>query len=346
MEENKWKIRKTAAGILDKAKDAAEKTKEKVMKTIDQTEDGEFDKEDVKVLADAVEAGAKKAASAVKDAAKESKAQLASIIDQKMEAAERERLRPIFEDDLDDANFSMTKLIRLTEMDKAHAESDLCKGSIGFESVFKDYRVLNVYFDSINSWGISFYPDTNSEIYYVDPSDRNLYISLDDYFTYLKMARINELQKIAQDLGARHFKVTFKEEKKSFSSKKASGKVRMSAQKQGGEVSVDHSDEALAFERIEVAAEMDCVGHDPFEPKLVYLRNDPSISNLIELRMNKNVMTKQKITVHLMNTSGIKVKDAAKIDAAISGLKINGGMSVSSEVQAEARRALEYEIEF
>ena len=62
--------------------------------------------------------------------------------------------------------------------------------------------------------------------------------------------------------------------------------------------------------------------------------------------MNKNVMTKQKITVHLMNTSGIKVKDAAKIDAAISGLKINGGMSVSSEVQAEARRALEYEIEF
>ena len=31
-------------------------------------------------------------------------------------------------------------------------------------------------------------------------------------FLYLKIARIRELQKIVQDLGAKHFRVTYKEE--------------------------------------------------------------------------------------------------------------------------------------
>ena len=41
--------------------------------------------------------------------------------------------------------------------------------------------------------------------------------SLDVFGLYLKMIRINELQRAAQDLGAKHFKVTYKEERTSFS---------------------------------------------------------------------------------------------------------------------------------
>lgn len=70
-----------------------------------------------------------------------------------------------------------------------------------------------------------FYPDSGDEFYYIDPSERNRYISLDEYFSYLKVARINELQKIAQDLGAKHFKVTYKEEQTSFSEKKMQAKA-------------------------------------------------------------------------------------------------------------------------
>ena len=33
---------------------------------------------------------------------------------------------------------------------------------------------------------ILFYPDCDSECYYVDPGDRDEYISLDEYFSYLK----------------------------------------------------------------------------------------------------------------------------------------------------------------
>ena len=41
----------------------------------------------------------------------------------------------------------------------------------------------------------------DSEIYYVDPTDRDQYISIEKYFNYLKIQRISELQKIAQSLG-------------------------------------------------------------------------------------------------------------------------------------------------
>ena len=47
-----------------------------------------------------------------------------------------------------------------------------------------------------------------------------------------------------------------------------------------------------------------------------------------------------------LQASGIKMKDAAKIDAALSSMKYSGGLSVSSEVQTESRRYFEYEIDF
>ncbi len=57
------------------------------------------------------------------------------------------------------------------------------------------------------------------------PTDRDNYISLDEYFNYLRIVRINELQRAAQSLGAKHFKVTYKEEQTSSSENK--GKLQM-----------------------------------------------------------------------------------------------------------------------
>lgn len=69
-------------------------------------------------------------------------------------------------------------------------------------------------------YGLSFYPNSEGEFYYVDPINKDNYIALDEYFNYLKQVRISELQKIAQDLGAKYFRVTYKEEKSSFTEKK------------------------------------------------------------------------------------------------------------------------------
>lgn len=320
---------KGAAALWNRAKDA-------IVKVADQNDDGTFDMKDVSAIAESIGDAAKSTATAVMTSAEEKRREL-----------ERKALQPIFPDDLDSADFLLPKLVRITEIDKKHAESDVCKGSIGFTADQKDVRIITIFKDQVDNFGLTFYPDTDCELYYVDPSDRDKYIALDDYFSYLKIARVNELQKIAQDLGAKHFRVTYKEQKTTFSGNEV--KVKGNAKVAGESASVDaeHDLASTAVSTVEVAAEMDCPGHAPVEPKLYYLQREPSIQTLIALRMDEtSPITHQKYTLKLSNSSGIKEKDAVKIDAALKAMKIAGNTTVTSEVRNESRRFFEYEIDF
>jgi len=202
-----------------------------------------------------------------------------------------------------------------------------------------DYAMTHMGFDSSHA--------VPCELYYVDPSDRDKYIALDDYFGYLKEARVNELQKIAQELGAKHFRVTYKEQKTTFSGNTVKGKASAKYAGESGTMDAERDLAATAVATVEIAAEMDCPGHAPNEPKLYYLQREPSIQNLIALRMDKDSpLTHQKYTLKLSNSSGIKEKDALKIDAALKSMKIAGNTTVTSEVRNESRRFFEYEIDF
>lgn len=98
---------------------------------------------------------------------------------------------------------------------------------------------------------------------------------------------------------------------------------------------------------VEVAVEMQCLGHDPMEPKFCYLQRKTSIQTLISLRMDKNsLMMHRKYTLKLNNSSGIKEKDAVRIEAALKAMKISGNTTVTSKVRNESRRFFEYEIDF
>ena len=206
----------------------------------------------------------------------------------------------------------------------------------------KGFRMVNIFQDSVDAFGLSFYPDCGSEFYYVDPSDREYYIALDDYFGYLKLTRINELQKLAQDLGAKHFRVTYKEEKTAFSEKKTKANVKAI-----GMVGVEHDYNAKKYSTVEVAAEMTFPGHVPVNPMVKYLKHDPSVKTLISMRMNETApLLHQKFMLKLSNSSGIKESEAIKIDAVLKGMKCAGNATVVSEVQNESRRYLEYEIDF
>ena len=178
----------------------------------------------------------------------------------------------------------------------------------------------------------------------MDPSNRDGYIALDEYFSYLKQVRISELQKIAQDLGAKYFRVTYKEEKTSFSEKKVNKKVTA---KPITSVDVEQNYEDKKYSAVEIAAEMECAGHTPVKPKLKYMKYDPNINGLVEMRMNEHTpLLHQKYMLKLSNSSGLKESEAAKIDAVLKGMKCTGNATVVSEVQNESRRYLEYEIDF
>ena len=334
---------KKKLGFLDKAKKS-------LVKALDKNDDGEFDLKDVSIVAGTIGSAAKKAAGAVKTSVKEGSEQLNQKIEQNKREAELKALAPIFSDDLEDPSFSIPKLIRVTEIDKKHAESELCQGSIGFSSLQKDLNVVTLFRDKVDEWGVSFYPDRDSEIYYVDPVDRDHYIALDEYFNYLKVVRITELQKIAQDLGAKHFRVIYKEQKKSIVANDIKGKVNAKGVVHGItgklDASFDHSSSSKEFSSVEIAAEMSFLGHEPVAPKLVYLAKESAVQSLIDLRMSNNTMLHQTITIQLSNSSGIKVRDAEKIDAALAAMKLSGDTTVTSEAQNESRRLFEYEIDF
>lgn len=196
--------------------------------------------------------------------------------------------------------------------------------------------------DSIDAFGLILYLDNDYDFYYADPSERDRYIALDKYFDYLKVARVNELQKIAQDLGAKHFKGTYKEEKTAFSEKKANSSVKALAT-----ADVSHDKSEKKYSTIEVAAEMSFPGHSPKKPLLKYLQRDSSIQTLIAMRMDESSpLEHQKFILKMSNSSGIKESDAVKIDAVLDGLKCSGNATVASEAKNESRRYLEYEIDF
>lgn len=336
MEKKKVDLNAVAAGAGKNTMAFFGKAKDTIVKAVDQNGDGSLDLKDVSVIADTIGNAAKNTAAAMMDSAEARSREL-----------ERKTLHPVFAEDLDSADFLISKLIRITDTDKKHAESEVCKGSIGYISEQKDLKIVTIFRDKVDAFGLTFYPDADSEIYYVDPSDRDKYIALDDYFSYLKIARVNELQKIAQDLGAKHFRVTYKEQKTSFTGNSAKAKTNNKVP--GGTVAAEAERDLSATEvsAVEVAAEMQCLGHDPIEPKLNYLQREPSIQTLISLRMDKNSpIVHQKYTLKLSNSSGIKEKDAVRIDAALKAMKISGNTTVASEVRNESRRFFEYEIDF
>ncbi|MBR1772683.1 MAG: hypothetical protein IJ749_02175, partial [Eubacterium sp.] len=211
----------------------------------------------------------------------------------------------------------------------------------------KDMDVITIYPNKITDFRLKFDPDMESEMYYIDPTDRDHYISLETYFDHLRIARISELQNIARDLGAKHFRVIYEE---SNSNQMAKDIKIKSIIKVPGSYNSDADYEKQRSEanasKFEVAAEMEFIGHKPVEPELFYFRNDPQIQSLVSSRLAENSMTHQVYRLNLSSSSGIKMNDALKIDAAINAMKIKGNSSVTSAVQKEKNSFFEYEIDF
>lgn len=333
MEKKKIDIKTVASSAGKTTKDILGKTKEKAITIIDQNDDGKFDGSDIAQIVNVVGDVAKKTVSSLKD-----------VADETARDVEMRSLKPIFESDIYDNDFVLSKMIRVCDKDKKHTNSPLCDGSIGHITDTKDMKIINIYCDSIDLFNITLCPDNTYEFYYVDPRDCDKYIAIDDYFNHLRVARISELQRLAQDLGAKSFQVTYKEEKTSFTAKNKKGHVKI-ANNINGEAgkSVTNKEYMTA----EIAAKMEFPGHKPIKPKLNYLSQDASVQNLIEMRMNESSpLTHQTLSIKLSNSLGIKENDALKIDGYLKNIKCNGNTTVTSEVQKEARRYLEYEIYF
>lgn len=365
-----------------KAKKLINKTKNSDTKGTDRNDDGRSDKEDVSTNTDSLgnnvknsvssvgnflKSGAnaigntvksgvntlgssvKSGANAIENSVKSGADSMSSGIKtmkenaaEKTKQAELKNLKPFFSEDYSNENFLMTNFIRIADRSKKYIESEVCQGAIGYFSDSNGFRYVNIFRDCIDNFGLTFFPDSSNEFYYIDPTDSCHYISLNEYFSYLKIERINELQVIAKKLGAKHFKVTYLENNASASDTKVDGtfSVKKIANAEGS-----HSLQRTMISTVEIAAEMECSGHAPQIPELRYLSNDSSINTLITLRMDKNdPITHQKLMIKLSNSSGMNQKDAAKIDYEVKCL--HGHANMTNESMQEMNRYLQYEIDF
>ena len=157
-----------------------------------------------------------------------------------------------------------------------------------------------------------------------------VYVALDSYFAYLKKNRVNELELIAQDLGAKSFRITFKEHQKVIVKQTANTGLKAGRIQWDGSHELSGSD----YSRVEIAAETQFSGHSqPKTPTLVYFQNESDIEKLIRMRMDQSNPIKSKdFCFQCSRTSGMTEKTAAKIDLVLHQMKCSGTATLSSEV--------------
>ena len=110
-----------------------------------------------------IKKGANKAGAQIRKGAKvtKEKAQIAIMVGgEKLkdikENADYSSLHPIFLDDIKTGEYYLPEMIRIEERDKKHKKSEICKGSIGFESNYGKTRVFTVYPEYAGEIGVTF----------------------------------------------------------------------------------------------------------------------------------------------------------------------------------------------
>lgn len=267
-------------------------------------------------------------------------------IEESLSKQRLEQYRPIFPDKFDPNTFEFPSMINVVEFDKRMGIEE-CQGAIGYREKINNVEVLGIYKSSMDDYGIQFYPEKIETAYYVHPLQKNAYIEVSEYFKYLKQARVAELEYIAQSLGAKHFVVSIMEESSTEQIKKDKGEAKLKLGKDSGNAAVEVESKEKKFEFLGIAAENSYPGKAPVKPVLHFWANNESIKSLVEQRMNpENPLLSKTYRLDYNTCTGIKEKEAAKIDGVLKALKFKGAGSISEEAKNESKRRFEYKIEF
>ena len=98
----------------------------------------------------------------LKDTARTTYDTMKTNIDQNQQDRNLKNLRPIFESTLSDIDFFISKLFRVTTMDKKHVESKVCQNTIGHIDTYDGLEVINIYRDKANYFGLIFIPNNDA----------------------------------------------------------------------------------------------------------------------------------------------------------------------------------------
>ena len=218
---------------------------------------------------------------------------------------------------------------------------------------FRDYgdiEIMHIWDHGVKESGLDFVPHSVCKgIYYVDPQDIHRYINVDNLFQYAHNARMAELDHIAFHLGAKSYKITVLEEKKTndkvngsysdaVSIKGKAMELVNAGQSETGEYNSDK------FMKCEGTNEKSFEGHrEPTLPTLHWFKNDPSIKESVSQICNHNEKPQhQKLELKCSNSMVMSVDMAQKVEVAIK--KIGG--KVETNLKKESKRESQSRIVF
>lgn len=344
---------KTLGNLGTKAKETMNKAQEAVARTVDRNGDGKIDAEDFGLTKENL----KEASDTVKGAAIAAGQNLKlggaalgkALADTRLEF-DRKNLRPVFLEDLPFPDMGASfiappAMLSIVARDKKRSDNEACIGSVGYQTPTKGFDLLNLYEECASRMRLIFYPTLSQGIYLADPYREGCYIALEEYFNYLRKSMVNELQLIAQDLGASHIHIAFREHKKDSVDHKGRAKVKVYQADADESLSVSSKE----LSHLEIAADVQFTGHDhPTAPELIYFKNEDDILKLIRMRMDSNGNNIRSKTYRFQcdRLFGSSSSGTAKINATLSAIKYAAAGEFAQKIQRESRTELEYTIEF
>lgn len=295
----------------------------------------------LKNAAETVNQASKKAVVAVQ-------AGVQTISNNAQQQAFEERMKkyaPLFPDQYRNADFNIPNLIHIVD-DAVRKGIDVCEGSIGWLSQEKGIEVLHLYDEAITFSGLQFLPAAICDsVYYVDPFNRNCYISIDSYFSHIQQAKLAELQHIAFSLGVKHYWVEMVETKTENQQSKGTGTLKgikgmnANAEQEMSKSTSGHS-KSLAEGSFSGSRK-------PTRPMLCWFANDNNVKNLINMRCSDGTDSAiTTYTIELSNSSAamMSANTAANIDMAAG--KIGASCSFHAQSAQEHNRKMIFKLEF
>lgn len=255
---------------------------------------------------------------------------------------EAKKLKPIFNATVLDN----CEMVCIGYPDKAHEESEVCKGAIGhYETKTKGLKVLFIYKDYIDRFNLNFYPNNNTGFYYIFPTQNNTFIQLDQYFLTVKDEKVAELHDIAYKIGAKKFTIKYMEETKQLISKEydfnAKGKVK--GVKGTANAKSKQKDKEYALLSIEDEGKFH--NSNRIRPNLFYFKDNKKITTLIEAALNNHAES-EHFKIEFNSSSSMSKDMAAKIDVTLKKYGASGNASMSSEYEKQTRTLFDFNVEF
>lgn len=257
-----------------------------------------------------------------------------------------EKYKPIFDMNLSNVLPKMPAILNVVS-DYDKKSKTKYPEAIGFEREINDEEILSVSLNDVGKYGIVLKPNKDESLYYVHPTERNTYICIDDYFKYLTTARITELKDIAHSLGATHVSIAIFEKEQSFSTKKVKGGGLLGFGKDKHQAEAEKAREKSETVQIGATIEAMFEKKEPEMPELKLFADDENIQSLIKhVLTDIGKQTYEKLKLDYNVCSGIKEKEAMKLDGVLKKLKFKLTGSIVEEAKKESNRHFEYTITF